>query len=611
MDIFLFPAPRTFQMEDVLNDFSSKKWIKVDSEFSSILKEHVKTFISNMGHLFLRTPQIVAKDSNINLDTFLNIKYSVELPIQGYSIKCTNRCIEMLAGDEAGAFYGLQTLTQILHQSGAKVPEFQISDNPDFKQRGMMLDISRCKVPTMESLKKYIDCLASLKLNQLQLYTEHTFAFSRHETVYYDSSPMTSEEIIEIDAYCSKKYIELVPNFNSFGHFERWLKHPEYRHLAESPDGFEFPWGGRAESGGVLYPDDKSLTLIDSLYDELLPNFSSKFFNIGCDETWELGQGKSKEKTDKEGTEKVYFDFLLKLADLVKKHKRKMMFWGDIILKQPELINELPKDVIALNWGYEADHPYNEECAKFANAGVPFYVCPGTSSWNSIIGVWEKARKNLLNAAENGLKFGAEGYLITDWGDGGHHQYLPISYPGILAGACFSWCFETNKDINISKGLDLLIFKDRKEVLGQLLLDISQVQNCIPVVQENCSAFGKMLFFTNKEIKDTYGDVSKKKFDEAIASLDNYREQIKNAQANDSDSSLVEEEINAGVEMAKFAAIRARAVIWPDNVDKIDLKHRLEHIIRVHENLWLRRNRHGGLRESSDRLRSIFEQIND
>jgi hypothetical protein len=73
------------------------------------------------------------------------------------------------------------------------------------------------------------------------------------------ASPMTAEEILRLDAYCRARFVELVPNQNSFGHFEQWLKHPEYRHLAECPDGFEYPWGGRSTSGSVLKPNRQEL----------------------------------------------------------------------------------------------------------------------------------------------------------------------------------------------------------------------------------------------------------------------------------------------------------------------------------------------------------------
>ena len=99
-----------------------------------------------------------------------------------------------------------------------------------------MLDISRDKVPTMATLFSLVDLLAELKINQLQLYTEHTFAYRNHPAVWAKASPMTGDEILQLDQYCRERFIELVPNQNSFGHMEQWLKLPQYRDLAEARD---------------------------------------------------------------------------------------------------------------------------------------------------------------------------------------------------------------------------------------------------------------------------------------------------------------------------------------------------------------------------------------
>ena len=180
------------------------------------------------------------------------------------------------------------------------------------------------------------------------------------------------------------------------------------------------------------------------LYDELLPNFSSGFFNVGCDETWDLGQGRSKKLCEAKGKGRVYLDFLKQIHREVSARGKTMMFWGDIILKYPELIRALAAQEahalrIALNWGYEADHPFEKEAAQFAKAKIPFYVCPGTSTWQTLIGRHDNALANLRAAAKAGKKFGAIGFLITDWGDGGHPQPLAVSWPMFLAGASLAW----------------------------------------------------------------------------------------------------------------------------------------------------------------------------
>ena len=155
-----------------------------------------------------------------------------------------------------------------------------------FEVRGYMLDVSRDKVPTMSTLRQIVDILCSFGYNQFQLYTEHTFRYSKHEAVWRNASPVTPAEIRELDAYCAMKGMELVPNQNSFGHMERWLVHPEYNHLAAMPKGGAItPWGTIKKYPTTLDPSNPGcVEFLAGLYDELLPNFSSRLFNIGCDQ---------------------------------------------------------------------------------------------------------------------------------------------------------------------------------------------------------------------------------------------------------------------------------------------------------------------------------------
>ena len=306
-----------------------------------------------------------------------------------------------------------------------------------FEHRAYLLDVSRDRVPTMRTLRQLVDLLAEYRYNQLQLYTEHTFAYSKHARVWQNASPMTAAEIRELDACCAMHGISLVPNQNSFGHLERWLVKPEYNGLAELPHGgAPLPWGGFKKDPTTLCPTDpKSLEFLAELYDELLPNFDSRLFNIGCDETFDLlGNGRSAAAVKEKGEGRVYLEFLLKVADLARKRGKRPMFWGDVILKHPELVPELPKDLIALDWGYEGNHPFMEEAAKFQAAGLDFYVCPGTSAWNSLAGRVENMRENMIAAEKAGHLYGAKGFMVTDWGDGGHWQPLAASLPGIIYG---------------------------------------------------------------------------------------------------------------------------------------------------------------------------------
>jgi N-acetyl-beta-hexosaminidase len=162
---------------------------------------------------------------------------------QAYQLTLTETAVHVVAATGAGLFYGVCTLVQLLSVYGDELPLGRVNDWPDMPKRGVMLDISRNRVPKMETLYDVIEMLAGWKVNQIQLYTEHTFAYRQHQVVWEKASPMTGEEILAVDAFCRERFIELVPNQNSFGHMHNWLKHEAYTHLAESPEGADTPWG--------------------------------------------------------------------------------------------------------------------------------------------------------------------------------------------------------------------------------------------------------------------------------------------------------------------------------------------------------------------------------
>ena len=531
---------------------------------------------------------------------------------QGYELSITPKGIFITASTPAGAFYAGQTLSQILQQRPKNLPLLHIRDWPDFPNRGVMLDISRDKVPTMDTLFNLVDTLAAWKINQLQLYTEHTFAYQNHPEVWADASPMTSEEILTLDVYCRERFIELVPNQNTFGHMRRWLVHERYNHLAECPNGCdtgEPEWGYFDEPFTLCPEDPGSLELIRSLMDELLPHFSSRQFNVGCDEPVELGQGRSQEVVAKQGKGRVYLDFLLKLYREVKGRGYTMQFWGDIIMAYPELVPELPRDLIALEWGYEADHPFDDHAAKLATAGIPFYVCPGTSSWNTIAGRTDNALKNLQNAAQNGFKHGAVGYLITDWGDNGHWQPLPVSYLGYCYGAALAWAYQTNQSQDMAQALSHHAFRDPTGLLGRLAYDLGNTYLQMELPLPNNSILFRILQETPEEIQ-ARKELTEVKLQQTLAYIKQVTSVLPDTQLNLLDADLLRREFGWAADMLRHACRRGMwAIRKGQNKEDINLRQQLaeeaDRLIAEYREIWLARNRVGGFKDSLARLENM------
>jgi hypothetical protein len=378
-----------------------------------------------------------------------------------YALAISKTGIEISFRETSGLRAATATLRQLLREYGRRLPCLRIRDWPDFPRRGVMLDISRGRVPKLETLLDLAEKLSDFKINELQLYTEHTFAYTQYKSVWQSWGALTAKEIQILDARCRELGIDLVPNQNSFGHLRYFLEHPKLKKLAEVSELYEDLSKEFVRRPTTLAPNHPgTIPFLHGLYDELLPNFSSQFFNIGGDETWDLGRGQSKKLCEAKGKGRVYFDFLKKIQREVSARDKKMMFWGDIILKYPKLIGALPKNVIALNWGYEANHPFDAEAAQFAKAEIPFYVCPGTSTWQTLVGKHDNAFANLRAAARAGKKFGAIGFLNTDWGDGGHPQPLAVSWPIFAAGAVLAWNAKSFDEKTLLRVLSRDVFED-------------------------------------------------------------------------------------------------------------------------------------------------------
>ncbi|MFQ3225226.1 MAG: hexosaminidase [Lentimonas sp.] len=460
---------------------------------------------------------------------------------------------------------------------------------PLFERRGFMLDISRNRVPTMEWLKELIDVLALLRYNELQLYTEHTFAYAEHATVWEDASPMTPEEIREIDAYCLERGIELVPNQNSFAHLERWLRHEPYKHLAECPDGFEHPIAGWRTFGGTLAPTEESAAFIDTLYAELLPNFTSKRLHIGCDEPWELGQGHSKERVAREGKHLLYLEFLNRLFALVEKHQHQALFWSDIILERPDLVPQLPKNVTPVIWGYEADSPDAEQCRIVAEAGFKnnFYVAPGAGNWNSFGGRLDVARANIKLAAKEGHAHGARGLLLTAWGDNGHHQPWPTLFPALIMAAQAAWSCPIDAAA-LPEQIDSLFYPDSPAGHGTVICELGRIDTLLPQPAPP-SSFLHTAFFATEE-----------KLDALLQTIDLSSLQAVDAALDQIESAGLDPEIGLSVGLNRHAIQRCLCIkqgqpINPDNSERLN----------TFETLWKVRSRSGGLAESLELMRAV------
>jgi len=431
-----------------------------------------------------------------------------------------------------------------------------------------MLDISRGRVPKLETLLELAGHLADFKINEFQLYTEHTFAYHRYQSVWQSWGALTGSEIQRLDARCHELGIDLVPNQNSFGHLRHFLEDARLKKLAEIYKPYEDASGEFVRRPSTLAPNHPgTLPFLRGLYDELLPNFSSPFFNVGCDETWDLGRGQSKQQCALKGQGRVYLDFLKNIHREVSTRGKRMMFWGDIILKHPKLISRLPRKVIALNWGYEANHPFKKEAAQFAKAKIPFYVCPGTTTWQTLIGRHDNALCNLRAAAQAGLRHGAMGFLITDWGDGGHPQPLAVSYLPFLAGASLSWCAKTFAEAKLIPVLSRDVFNDASQNSAGAAFALGRAHRKLEFTLPNETPLGTVITAPPPEQRELfcrnglkhYVRISGKKIRSTLKEIERQRAVLSRAKPAGRSGKVLANELDLA---ARMAAQSCQFMLW-------------------------------------------------
>lgn len=385
---------------------------------------------------------------------------------ESYTLSIGDNGVIITGADRRGLIYGVQTLRQIIRQEGALLPYIEIEDAPQMANRGFYHDATRSRVPKLSWLKRLADTLSFYKMNQLQLYIEHTYLFEELSEMWRDDTPLTAEDILELDEYCWKLGIELVPSLSCFGHLYKLLRTKQYQHLSEMKDPRKEPFRfhDRMAHHTINVTMEESAELIQKMISEFMPLFRSKHFNICADETFDLGKGATKAVADEIGVDHLYIGYVKRLSEFVISKGRIPMFWGDVICGFPEFIRELPEEMICLNWGYSPNELENNT-KSLAEAGAVQYVCPGVGSWNMFIPLLNSSYNNITRMCSYGVKYNAIGMLNTDWGDYGHINHPVMSIPGVIYGAEFSWNQKELTFEELNRRISKVEYRDSSENL--------------------------------------------------------------------------------------------------------------------------------------------------
>ncbi|HLN52822.1 MAG TPA: glycoside hydrolase family 20 zincin-like fold domain-containing protein [Lentimicrobium sp.] len=549
---------------------------------------------------------------------------------EGYFLKVDNKKIIVAAATEAGLFYGMQTLKQLIrtnkenklavHSNVAvqaiELPALTIIDWPSLKYRGWMDDISRGPIPTVAFLKNCIQKMAEYKQNYFTLYTEHVFKLKN----YPDIAPadgLTVEEINELTEFAAKYHIEMIGNFQSFGHMAKILSNPFYTSLGENAD--------------ILNPADESTyTFLKNVYAEIIPSYKSTFFNINCDETFGLGEGKSKKLAAEIGLDGIYASHINRIDQLIKPYGKRIMMWGDIAVNNPGIINKLPKDLIILSWGYHAAESFDDAILPFKKTGFDFMVAPGVSCWNEVWPGMSNAVINISNYVRDGYKLGAMGMMNTAWDDNGHNLFNS-NWHGLIWGAECSWnplpeahpeeaVYQRNTKLKeFNHSFDKLFFK--RDGITETLMAIDSLRLNVPGILNEWSFWSDILDFNSTNTTDNFIDQNKDiiarthllsgKISVFLSQNPENQEMIDNAQLALQRIAFTAEKNITRAFLYKLKATSDNELIDEAKSSINNLKEQLYDIKKRYIDLWERENRTWWLDKNLNDYNALWMKLDD
>jgi hexosaminidase len=300
----IIPIPEYQEVKKGSFIFSNGTHVTGDSDVS-IVVEYFNTYAATNFQIKPNTK------NKTNSFTFL-IDNSIEND-EEYHLSITEKNIQIKSKTAKGAFYGVQTLLQLLpiKNDSKEIPIqcIEIKDKPQFAYRGMHLDVARHMFP-VSFIKKYIDVIASLKFNtfhwhltedqgwriEIKKYPKlQEIAAFRDETLigHYNDQPQkydgkryggyyTQEEIKEIVQYASERFVEIIPEIEMPGHSQAAIA--AYPKLGCTEEKVEVAkkWGVFDE---VYCPSETTFKFLEDVIDEVVELFPGKYIHIGGDET--------------------------------------------------------------------------------------------------------------------------------------------------------------------------------------------------------------------------------------------------------------------------------------------------------------------------------------
>ncbi|MBP7497094.1 MAG: family 20 glycosylhydrolase [Bacteroidales bacterium] len=377
----------------------------------------------------------------ILLEEIENINKSDE---ESYKIKIDSDYIHITAFSQKGLFYGTMTMLQLLERLSEHHPFFknenfkdplleytlpcmEIYDYPDMQFRGISDDISRGQVSNLDNFKRIIRELARYKMNTYMPYIEDVMQFECYPSIGKGRGALTKSEIRELVNYAALYHIEIIPIFQTLGHYENILVEDEFIRYAEFPG-----------AASLDVSSDSTYVFLERLLNEVFAAFPSKYINIGADESYDVGLGSSRQLVAKTDIAVVHANHYKKVYDICKKNGKEVMMYSDIVLQHPKIIDLIPKDIIMIDWHYNVSDNYLS-AKTFDTAGFTYMVSPAVWNFYTTFPVNVAAIPNIKYIIQSGKANKAKGMINSNWGDFGAESFKELNYLTYAWSAHLAW----------------------------------------------------------------------------------------------------------------------------------------------------------------------------
>ncbi|MHA1670652.1 MAG: family 20 glycosylhydrolase [Promethearchaeota archaeon] len=503
-EISIIPKPRSFKEIEgdklIITDRSSI-YHNLPKNFNYLI-EDLQNFFLGRG---LQSKLQVIQDkeeiwSSIKIlkggDMIIPEFYQEHFNSQGYFLTANNNTIAIVGENAQGIFYGIQTLIQILDSCHHRLitKQFIITDYPLLQIRGISDDISRGQAPTIPNLKKFIQTLSYFKINQYYLvYMQDMFQFKNHEEIGKGRGAYSKEEIKDLVDFASKRFIEIIPIFQTIGHWENILHNEKYWKYGEFP-----------ASNSLNIANEDIYDLLNEMIGELSEVFTSKYFHMAADESWDVGRGASNEYISKIGKGEAYIRHYKKIYDIAKKHGyEKIIIYHDILYKYEEVLKDLPKDIIVMYWKYNTKEKHSI-IDKIREYKFPVIVCPSIWDYNRIFPSITNFEKNISNLVSYGYSKGIKGEITSSWGDYKNKELRENRIFGFIYSAEVGWNPNTPVSLlNFWKGCFFHLF-------GEKCIELLGIFNKIRNIQDKKKLRVRPTFYYNHFFSHPYNKNTKK-----------------------------------------------------------------------------------------------------